>query len=251
MKNQSLVFLVLLLIPMMSKALTHVDNSKPIHVAVSENEIFMRFEGPVRYKDTDLFNSAPVSDYLMITNTTNGLLVQAKQEFPELRVQLARVDKEQVYLIDFYYSKESSDIKIVDSPPVDENTRYETKDDYISDCNFIGCVKDVRAKLLRHGFQRHYAPERLVDPLPGIHMSTKKDQVKLHKKFLSTTLETILYRGYKLIIVEVKNQTKVSQTIDPRNIFHRNINMISAYSWKLNAKGSDGDSTLLFIVSEV
>jgi len=256
-------YLILLLLfstnVMSQKVIT--ENSLPIPIKVNKKEIMINFEGMVKINGVDLESNAKISEFLKVTIIENNVIIRAIDKFKKLRVRVDRIDTGKIYLLDLIYSDYSENIEIKDqgsNVKVAESSNVAIENYGNSgyglggnQCSNVGCLKDERAKLVRYGYQKYYAPKRLVKKPNDVFSSTEKVTIELAKDLETKTIETLIYKRYKLIVVEVKNKLSHPIKIDPRYIYHDEFIMLSVYSWSLNARSNAGDSTLMFIVKEI
>lgn len=240
--------LLMLLIPSLSDAKTIIAANGPMAINVGTEEIKLEFDGPVTFQTRSINEGIYWPPILDVVNTDNYVLIKAKKPFEFLRLNAQSKKTGQLYLLDLTYSDQVEDVVIKDKPPKPESDISVVA---VDQCTNVGCLKDPRAMLIRYGLQKHYAPGRVQESVPGLMKTKSKEQVSLPKGFVGQTVGAYVLKGYKLVVLKVTNTRNHQKSIDPRQIYAMNISMASAYQWSLEARGKDGDSTLMFVVLEV
>jgi len=225
-----------------------VDTRRPLPLALNATERLVQFDGPVAFATRDVTGVHRLTDYLTIQNLDESVLIEPIRAFPAMRVEVIRRDIKRRYLIDLRYIEGQA--PLVDLIVTDKPASMETKATSVP-CLGADCITDPRALLVRFAAQQLYGPESLITPMPGLTARVPPAVTAVHYGG-GLPLKPIgrwYWRGYRLDVLEIRNDTTQTLIIDPRQLRGTGQGaVVSAQRWSLSPMGQSGHTTSLYLV---
>lgn len=217
---------------------------KPVTVLLSVgDERIVHFPADVRYWLPDSIKPA------LTAMAANGVLyLTAKRPFDTARIRVQELDSTQIYLLD---------VRGVESGEYPEEVIVMHRDDVVSEAaaeSPVPVAGDWYARLTRVAAQNMYAPERLIEPAPGIRRVKLKsrDPVPLVR---GGDVEAVPYGawqggGYYVTAVRLRNTGDDKRVIDPRTDIRGRWLVATLQHGSMSPVGTAEDRTCLYLVSE-
>ncbi|WP_405240391.1 TIGR03749 family integrating conjugative element protein [Lentisalinibacter orientalis] len=181
---------------------------------------------------------------LRIQNIGATLYVLAHSPFPAMRVLVQSLEEGTTYVLDFSATTAERSLGPIEihRPPVPAAAEPRATEP----------VSYGYVALTRFAAQQFYAPARLARSLPGvIRVPVAGDAVPLIRGAKVETRPLIAWRagGLYVTAVQVRNQIASPVVLDPRTLRGEWLTATFQHN-RLHPKGSEADTTVLYLVSE-
>lgn len=246
MKHKALLLLLVLATSTAGAATRErvIWDHRPVTVLLPVgNERMVHFPADVRYWMPDSLKPA-----LKVMAANGVLYLTAKRPFDTARIRVQELDSTQVYLLD---------VRGVQSGEYPEEVIVMQRDDVVNEAADeppVSAQGDWYARLTRVAAQNMYAPERLIEPDPGIRRVKLKsrDPVPLVR---GGDVEAVPYGawqggGYYVTAVRLRHTGEGERVIDPRTDIRGRWLVATLQHAFMGPAGTAEDRTCLYLVSE-